>query len=213
MLLALATFCFVSSITPGPNNMMLLASGANFGFRRTMPHLMGVSLGFAAMVFAVGLGLGGLFTAYPALYDVLRVIAVLYVLWLAWRIATADGLGDSDGRARPMSFLEAVTFQWINPKAWAMALGATTAFVAPGEFVTGVSIVTGMFTLINLPCVASWAGFGVVLRRFLHRPWALRTFNVTMAVLLIASLYPMIDGLGVKGVPSKGAVVRDQSLR
>ena len=104
MLLALATFCFVSSITPGPNNMMLLASGANFGFRRTLPHLMGVSLGFGAMVLAVGLGVGGIFTAYPALYDVLRVVACAYMLWLAYRIATASGIGDRKATARPMSF-------------------------------------------------------------------------------------------------------------
>src|SRR6185436_17980675 len=115
MLLALATFCFVSSITPGPNNMMLLASGANFGFRRTLPHLMGVSIGFGAMVFAVGLGLGGLFTAYPALYDVLRVVGGAYMLWLAYRIATASGLGDGGSvTARPMSFLEAAAFQWVR---------------------------------------------------------------------------------------------------
>lgn len=195
MLLALATFCFVSSITPGPNNMMLLASGANFGFRRTLPHLMGVSLGFGAMVLAVGLGVGGIFTAYPALYDVLRVGAAAYIVWLAYRIATARGIGDGKTTARPMSFAEAVAFQWINPKAWAMALGATTAFVAPEEFVLGVLIVTAVFTAINLPCVASWAGFGVVLRRFLNRPWTLRAFNITMAVLLVASLYPMVADL------------------
>lgn len=198
MLLALVAFCFVSSITPGPNNMMLLASGANFGFRRTVPHLMGVCFGFAAMVLAVGMGLGSLFAAYPALYDVLRVVAIVYMLWLAWRIATASGLGESGGAARPMSFLEAVAFQWINPKAWAMALGATAAFVTPEAFVAGVVIVTVVFAAINLPCIASWAGFGVVLRRFLDRPWALRAFNVTMAVLLIGSLYPMVEGFGAR---------------
>lgn len=197
-LLALTAFAFVSSITPGPNNMMLLASGANFGFRRTVPHLMGVCFGFAAMVFAVGMGLGSLFAAYPALYDVLRVVAIVYMLWLAWRIATASGLGESGGAARPMSFLEAVAFQWINPKAWAMALGATAAFVTPEAFVAGVVIVTVVFAAINLPCIASWAGFGVVLRRFLDRPWALRAFNVTMAVLLIGSLYPMVEGFGAR---------------
>jgi threonine/homoserine/homoserine lactone efflux protein len=198
MLIALATFCFVSSITPGPNNLMLLASGANFGFRRTVPHLLGVCFGFAAMVFAVGMGLGSLFSAYPAFYDVLRVVAVLYMLWLAWRIATADGLGEVSGAARPMSFLEAVAFQWINPKAWAMALGATAAFVTPEAFLAGVTIVTIVFAAVNLPCIASWAGFGVVLRRFLDRPGAMRAFNVTMAVLLVASLYPMVEGFGAR---------------
>lgn len=195
MLLALATFCFVSSITPGPNNMMLLASGANFGFRRTLPHLMGVSLGFGAMVLAVGLGIGGLFVVYPALYTVLKFVGGAYMLWLAWRIATADGIGDKSGASRPMSFWEAAAFQWVNPKAWAISLGAITAFVAPDQFLIGVLIVTAVFATINLPCIASWAAFGVVLRRLLDRPWTLRAFNVTMAVLLIASLYPMFDDL------------------
>ena len=194
MILALATFCFVSSITPGPNNLMLLASGANFGFRRTVPHLLGVTIGFGAMVLAIGFGVSGLFAAYPALYSALRVVGAAYMLWLAWRIATASGLGDARTNARPMSFLEAVAFQWINPKAWAMSLGAITAFVAPGEFFVGVLIVTAVFTAINLPCVASWAGFGTVLRRLLDRPWALRAFNVTMALLLVLSLYPMLEG-------------------
>jgi threonine/homoserine/homoserine lactone efflux protein len=195
VLVALATFCFASSITPGPNNMMLLASGANFGFRRTLPHLMGVSIGFGAMVLAVGLGLGGLFTAYPALYDALRIVGAGYMLWLAYRIATASGLNNGATSARPMSFWEAVAFQWVNPKAWAISLGAITAFVSPNEFIVGVLIVTAVFATINLPCIASWAGFGVVLRRFLDRPRALRAFNVTMALLLVASLYPMFEDL------------------
>jgi threonine/homoserine/homoserine lactone efflux protein len=195
MLLALATFCFVSSITPGPNNMMLLASGANFGFRRTVPHLMGVNVGFGVMVLAIGLGVGGLFTAYPMLYAVLRFGGALYLIWLAWRIATADGIGDGNASSRPMSFLEAVAFQWINPKAWAMALSAIAAFAAPGEFLVSVLVVAIVFTIVNLPCVASWAGFGVVMRRALDRPWALRAFNVTMAILLILSLYPLIEDL------------------
>lgn len=195
MILALATFCFVSSITPGPNNMMLLASGANFGFRRTLPHLMGVTIGFGAMVLAVGLGIGGLFLAYPALYTVLKVVGGAYMLWLAWRIATANGIGEGDATARPMSFWEAVAFQWVNPKAWAISLGAITAFVAPEEFFVGVAIVTAMFTAVNFPCIASWAAFGVMLRRLLDKPWTLRAFNVTMAVLLVLSLYPMFEDL------------------
>lgn len=195
MFLALATFCFVSSITPGPNNMMLLASGANFGFRRTLPHLMGVTLGFGAMVLAVGLGIGGLFLAYPALFTVLKVVGGAYMLWLAWRIATASGIGEGAATARPMSFWEAVAFQWVNPKAWAISLGAITAFVAPEEFLVGVAIVTAVFTTVNFPCIASWAAFGVMLRRLLDKPWTLRAFNVTMAVLLVLSLYPMFEDL------------------
>lgn len=197
VLLALATFCFVSSITPGPNNMMLLASGANFGFKRTVPHLMGVALGFGAMVLAVGLGVGGLFVVYPMLHTVLKVVGGAYMLWLAWRIATASGFGDGGGSSRPMSFWEAAAFQWVNPKAWAISLGAITAFVAPDQFFVGVLIVTVVFMVINLPCVATWAGFGVVLRRFLDRPWTLRAFNMTMAALLVLSLYPMFEDLRI----------------
>lgn len=192
MLFALATFCFVSSITPGPNNMMLLASGANFGFARTVPHLLGVAIGFGLMVLAVGLGLGALFTTYPVLYDLLRIAGGAYLLWLAYRIATADGVGTGDAGSRPMTFLEAAAFQWVNPKAWAISLGAITAFVAPNQFVLGVLIVTAVFASINLPCIATWAAFGVVLRRLLDRPWALRAFNVTMALALVASIYPMM---------------------
>ena len=195
MFLALATFCFVASITPGPNNMMLLASGANFGFRRTIPHLMGVTIGFTVMVLSVGLGVGGIFAAYPALYDVLRIVGAAYMLWLAWRIATAAGIGDGASGSQPMTFWQAAAFQWVNPKAWAISLGAITAFVSPQDFLAGVLIVTAMFGAVNFPCIASWAGFGVVLRRLLNRPWTLRAFNVTMAALLVLSLYPMFQDL------------------
>jgi threonine/homoserine/homoserine lactone efflux protein len=199
-LLALATFCFATSITPGPNNMMVLASGANFGFQRTLPHLLGITLGFAVMLLAVGLGVGGLFVAYPALYDGLRVVGAAYLLWLAWRIATASGIGQGAAWARPMTFLEAAAFQWVNPKGWAASLGAITAFVAPDAFLAGVLIVAAMFGAVMFPCIACWAGFGVVLRRFLDRPWTLRAFNVTMAVLLVASLYPMFQGFGAQAL-------------
>lgn len=195
MLAALATFCFVSSITPGPNNMMLLASGANFGFTRTVPHLLGVTIGFGLMVLAIGFGVGGVFVTYPALYTALRVAGTLYLLWLAWRIATADGIGERKASTRPMTFLEAAAFQWVNPKAWAMALSGITAFAAQDNFVFGVLSVAAVFSAINLPCVASWAGFGTLLQRLLAQPWRLRTFNVTMALALVLSIYPMMKDL------------------
>ena len=195
MLLALATFCFASSITPGPNNMMLLASGANFGFLRTLPHLFGVTIGFGIMVLAMGFGVGGLFTAYPVLYTLLRVLSTAYLLWLAWRIATARGINERQAAAEPMTFLQAVAFQWVNPKAWASALGAITAFVAPGNFSIGVLIVAAVSIVVMVPCIASWTGFGTLLKSFLTQPWRLRAFNVTMATLLVASIYPMMKDL------------------
>lgn len=191
LLAALALFAFVSSITPGPNNTMLMTSGANFGFRASIPHMMGVSGGFLLLVVAVGLGLGGLFAAYPELHDVLAIAGGLYLLWLAWKIATSSGLGMGVAGARPQSFLQAAAFQWVNPKAWAMALGAVTAYAPRDGYVTNILVVSVIFTAINLPCVASWTGFGVGLRRFLDRPAVLRAFNVGMALLLVLSLVPV----------------------
>lgn len=191
LIAALALFAFVSSITPGPNNTMLMASGANFGFRATRPHALGVSLGFFVLVVSVGLGLGGLFTAYPVLHDILAVAGGGYLLWLAWKIATSKGMGMGTAGAAPQTFLQAAAFQWVNPKAWAMALGAVTAYAPREHYVVNILIVSAVFTAINLPCVSVWTGFGVGLRRFLDRPAVLRAFNLTMALLLVASLIPL----------------------
>lgn len=191
LLAALALFAFVSSITPGPNNTMLMASGANFGFRASIPHLMGVSGGFFILVVAVGLGLGGLFSAYPELHDILSVVGGLYLLWLAWKIGTSKGLATSGGAGKPQTFLQAAAFQWVNPKAWAMALGAVTAYAPREHYVANILVVSLIFVAINLPCVMSWAGFGVGLRRFLDKPAVLRSFNIVMALLLVASLIPL----------------------
>jgi threonine/homoserine/homoserine lactone efflux protein len=191
LLAALTLFAFVSSITPGPNNTMLMASGANFGFRATIPHQLGVSGGFFVLVVAVGLGLGGLFAAYPPLHDILAVVGGLYLLWLAWKIGTSRSMGASEAGARPQTFLQAAAFQWVNPKAWAMALGAVTAYAPRDNYVMNVLLVSFIFTVINLPCIASWTGFGVGLRRFLDKPAILRGFNICMALLLVLSLIPV----------------------
>lgn len=188
LIVALMLFGFVSSITPGPNNTMLMASGANFGFARTVPHLSGVVIGFPLMVIGVGLGLGGVFAAFPVLHDVLRLLGAAYLLYLAYKLAMSDSLSSGPAGAAPMNFWQAVAFQWVNPKAWAMALGTVTNYAPRDHYVQNVVIAALVFSLVNAPCVSSWAGFGVVLRRFLDRPGALRAFNITMAVLLVASL-------------------------
>lgn len=193
LLAALSAFAFVSSITPGPNNAMLMASGANFGFARTLPHMAGVSIGFAILLLAVGLGLGGLFTAFPALHVVLKIVGTLYLLWLAWKIATAKGVSGKGGGGRPISFLQAVGFQWVNPKAWVMSVGAVATYAPQGgDLLANVALVVLVFSLVNLPCIAAWTGGGVALRRLLAQPAALRTFNWIMAALLIASLTPIL---------------------
>ena len=195
LLAGLALFSFVSSITPGPNNLMLMASGANFGFRRTLPHMLGVGLGFTAMVTLVGLGLVGLFEAYPLSYDVLKVVSVIYLVYLAWKIATSAAPAGTDNaggvRGKPLTFIQAVLFQWVNPKAWTMALTALTVY-APSQSLWSVLLVAAVFGLINLPCVSSWTLLGQQLQRLLTSQRRLVAFNISMAVLLVASLYPVL---------------------
>jgi threonine/homoserine/homoserine lactone efflux protein len=193
LLLALVAFAFVTSVTPGPNNVMLLASGANFGLRRTVPHMLGISLGHAAMVALVGLGLAAAFEAEPRLRLALAAVSVAYLVWLAWRIAMAAPPGEGTGRGRPMTFGEAAAFQWVNPKAWTMALGAVTLYAAGTT--SSVLIVAAVFALVNLPSVSLWAALGVQIRRLLGTPGRLRPFNRTMAALLLASLWPTVAPL------------------
>lgn len=198
-LIALVLFAFVASATPGPNNMMLLASGVNFGFRRTMPHMLGVGFGFVFMVMMIGLGLGGLFQSLPILQDILKIAGAVYMVWLAWKLGTTKSISDGSARARPMTFLGAAAFQWVNPKAWAMALSATATYTAvPGFFALNILVVAGVFGLINLPTISCWALFGVWLRRLLAAPRIVRWFNIVMALLLIASLWPVFAEFGAR---------------
>lgn len=192
LFVALSLFAFVSSITPGPNNAMLMASGANFGLRRTLPHMAGVSVGFLVLILCVGLGLGGLFLAYPLLHDVLKVLGGAYLLWLAWKLATAKGLGGGAAASRPMTFLQAAGFQWVNPKAWAMAVSGVSAYTPQAGYLANLFVMGAVFAAVNLPCIGAWTGFGVGMRRVLDRPAALRAFNLTMAALLVLSLWPML---------------------
>lgn len=195
LLTGLALFSFVSSITPGPNNLMLMASGANFGLRRTLPHMLGVGLGFTAMVALVGLGLVSLFEAYPLSYDILKVVSVVYLVYLAWKIATSAAPAGSElekgGEGKPITFLQAVLFQWVNPKAWTMALTALTVY-APSQGLGAVLLVAAVFGLVNLPCVGCWTLLGQQLQRLLTSRRRLVIFNVSMAVMLVASLYPVL---------------------
>ncbi|MCO4846557.1 MAG: LysE family translocator [Yoonia sp.] len=191
--ISLIGFAFASSITPGPNNLMLMASGANYGLRRTIPHMLGISIGHAFMVFMVGLLLLQIFDTYPVLKTVLKVVSATYMLWLAWKIANAVPPEAKSVKGKPFTFLQAAAFQWVNPKAWFMAITAISAY-APQSFgvTTGAAIVAVIFASVNLPSVTVWAWMGVQVRRFLGSAGRLRVFNITMAVLLVASLYPML---------------------
>lgn len=189
LLLALIAFAFVSSITPGPNNMMLLASGANFGFSRTVPHMLGIGIGFTIMVAIVGLGLMQIFDFWPVSYTILKVTSAAYLLWLAWKIANAASPEDTEAGATPMTFMQAALFQWVNPKAWTMALTAITLY-APGRELLSVLIVAATFGTVNLPAVSVWTLLGQQMRVTLSNQRRLLAFNWTMAALLILSLLP-----------------------
>ena len=184
--LALVAFSFVTSATPGPNNMMLLASGANFGWRRTMPHLFGISGGHAFLIFSIGIGLGALMQAWPPLEWLLTALSLAFLLWIAWRIATAPPTLEAREGARPLTFLQAAAFQWVNPKGWGMALAAVGPYrLAPG--VEGAALTALLFASVNLPSCGGWAFLGQGLRRFLREPARLRAFNLAMAALLVAT--------------------------
>ena len=189
--LALLAFAFVTSVTPGPNNLMLIASGANFGFRRSIPHMVGISLGHMAMTLIVGLGLVGVMIAVPQTQTALKIVSVIYMLWLAWKLAHASAPAEQGGLARPLTFVQAAAFQWVNPKAWAMSLGAVAAY-APDRHLATVAIVAAVFAAVNLPSVSLWAWAGGMLRRWLTNPARLQVFNWTMAGLLVLSLVPVI---------------------
>lgn len=194
LFLAFLVFALVGSITPGPNNLMVLTSGVNYGFVATLPHMLGIALGFGVMVVAVGLGLGAVFTAVPILHDVLKYLGAAYLLWLAWKIATSGPI-HQDGKAaagRPMSFLQGALFQWVNPKAWVLALGAVATYAPRDGLIVNVLLIAAGFVALALPTTALWALFGVGLRRLLSRPAYLVIFNVAMALLLVLSLYPVL---------------------
>jgi threonine/homoserine/homoserine lactone efflux protein len=196
LILALVLFAFAASITPGPNNIMLLASGANFGLRRTVPHMLGIALGHAVMVSLVGLGLLQVFEALPWIRTALMAACAAYLLFLAWKIAHAAPPADAPTTARPLTFLQAAAFQWVNPKAWYMAIYAQTNFAPEGGLLglawLGAVGVAAVFAMTNLPSVTVWAAAGTQMRRWLDVPGRLRAFNITMAVLLVASLWPML---------------------
>ena len=190
LLIALAVFCLVTLFTPGPNNLMLMTSGLNFGVRRGVPHLLGVVLGFSAMVLIVGLGLGAIFEAWPLLYLALKYVGAAYLLYLAWQIAvSAPPSQDHDSARSPIGFVQAAAFQWVNPKAWVMAVGAVSTYAAVAPFPLNVFVIAALFGLFGLASSGTWLGFGAALQRVLKDPRAVRVFNIVMALLLVASLY------------------------
>jgi threonine/homoserine/homoserine lactone efflux protein len=190
--LPLLGFVVVSTVTPGPNNLMVLTSGANFGLARTVPHIAGIAAGFPVMIVASGLGLGFVFERWPATHHILQYVAFAYLLWLAWKIALAGSPEASgEGGARPMTFLEAAAFQWVNPKAWAIVFGAMALYTTVGgNKVLEIGLIAVLFGLICLPNGVVWAVFGRAIAGFLADDTQRRRFNIAMAVLLVVSAVP-----------------------
>ncbi|PWG16648.1 LysE family translocator [Salibaculum griseiflavum] len=195
LLTAFVTFAFVASITPGPNNLMLMASGANFGWQRTVPHLLGVSLGHGFLVLVLGLGLAQLFEAYPGVKTLLTLPCAAYLLWLAWKIAHAAPPEKAKAEGHPLTFLQAAAFQWVNPKAVYMGITAQTTYAPQGAGWTGAILVAAVFICVNIVSVNTWVMGGTQLRRWLAHPTRLRVFNWTMAVLLVLTLVPIVMDL------------------
>lgn len=191
---AYSLFAVVSSITPGPNNTMMLASGLNFGFVRSLRHVLGIGIGFGIMLLAVGLGLHAVLARFPVVFDLLRIAGGIYMLWLAWKLAHSGPVqGALGGSDQPMGFFAAAAFQWVNPKAWVMAVTAMSSYLPPQASPAEVALLAAVFVLFNLPCVSLWAGFGHAMRALLQNPKSLRAFNITMALALVASLVPMLS--------------------
>ena len=193
ILWALAVFAFVASITPGPNNLMLMTSGVKYGFGRTLPHLVGVIVGFTLMIAVVGIGLDVVFDRYPRILPVMRIVGALYMLWLALKIALAKPIGEVEPGGRPIGFFAAAGFQWVNPKAWALALSAFATYAGVLDAYAGsVLLIAALCALIAIPCCVAWTLFGASMRRLLTDPRLARPFNWTMAALLVVSIAPTL---------------------
>ena len=191
-LVSFATFAMVAAFTPGPNNVMLAASGANFGFRRTLPHIFGILVGFCSLVLAAGLGLATLFAMMPWLYDVLKIISVLFLLYLAWKIGSAGHTTTKD-KDRPLSFVQAASFQLVNPKAITVIISSVTAYTSAAENVGAeVTMLLVVFAIVTIFATCTWAVFGTAIAYLLTSHARLRQFNIIMALLLVASLLPSI---------------------
>ncbi|KEQ14066.1 LysE family translocator [Endozoicomonas numazuensis] len=190
----LLAFAFSSTVTPGPNNVMIMTSGMNYGTRQSLPHFLGICLGFPLMVLCVGLGLGAVFDLFPALHDIIKVLGIAYLLYLAWLIAKSAPADLKGSQTKPLTFMQSALFQWVNPKAWIMATGAVAAYTTvSGDVFLQVLVIALAFLLTSVPCVGAWLFFGVRLKKVLQQPSYQRVFNITMALLLVLSIIPVIN--------------------
>ncbi|MEX0740835.1 MAG: LysE family translocator [Pseudohongiella sp.] len=195
-LLALIGFVVVMTGTPGPNNMMLLASGANFGFRRSMPHIAGITVGCQVLLIAVALGIGQLLIRYPLLGLVLKIMCGFALIYLAWTLVRPTKVLPASGEVKvpkPLTFWQAAMFQWVNPKAWLMMITAIATYTQPAAMISSLAVIALLFVVVGMPCISVWNLFGASLRTFLQDARRARIFNISMAVLLLGSMYPLLQ--------------------
>jgi len=193
-ILSAALFAVSSSITPGPNNIMVMASGLNFGIRKSLPLLTGICVGFSVMLLLVGLGFGHLFSMFPSLILFVKITGTAYLLYLAWLIATSSDIDNSKQQNEPFGFIKGALFQWVNGKAWVVAIGAISAFTSVGEhYSLQVLNISTTFFVISFPCVGVWLIFGSLLRDYFENVTYLRWFNISMSLLLVLSIIPVIS--------------------
>ncbi|MDQ7083434.1 MAG: LysE family translocator [Sulfurovum sp.] len=195
MLLSIISFAVATAFSPGPNNLMLLSSGLTFGYRKTLPHIIGVMIGFPLMLVAVGLGVGTVFEIFPTLYDILKVLGMVYLLWMAWQIANSNGsiTQDKGKKKIPFTCTQAILFQWLNPKAWIMAITATTSFThSEGHLFVQILMIAFVYVIVGLGSTNSWALGGLFLQKVISNTRGVRVFNVTMAVLIVLSVLPFV---------------------
>ncbi|MGB0893180.1 MAG: LysE family translocator [Parashewanella sp.] len=194
LILAVIFFAFSACISPGPNNVMIMTSGMNYGTRRSLPHLLGISVGFPVMLICIGLGLGFIFDRYPAIHQVIKVCGIIYLLFLAWKIANATPTNfEADSTSKPFTFIQSALFQWVNPKAWFMATSSVATFTHNQSNVfLQVIMISFIFMVVVFPASGTWLVFGTQLKRVLKSAHHQKIFNICMAVILVASIIPVI---------------------
>lgn len=190
--ISLITLAIAAGWTPGPNNALVASSGARFGFRATLPHVTGIAVGFPVMIFLIAVGLGQVFQQSSVLREIVRIGGILVLLWVAWKIATASGSATDEKTGKPFRFIEAAAFQWINPKAWVMSIGISAQFVNPVTPVRSALIVSAVFFVVGFGSASSWTLFGTVMQRWLNTHNRLRIFNISMAALIVLSVFAIV---------------------
>jgi threonine/homoserine/homoserine lactone efflux protein len=193
LILSILSFAIATAFTPGPNNLMLLSSGLTFGYKRTLSLIAGIMVGFPLMVVTVGLGIGELFQIFPMLYDILKVVGISYLLWMAWQISQAKGSLHTKETSKPFTFIQAGLFQWVNPKAWIMAITSTTSFISnEGSIQVQVLFIAFVYLVVGFFSTHSWVLGGVLLQKFIQKEKSLRIFNISMALLMVLSVLPFM---------------------